>query len=621
MIVFDGAGNYTVTATTLDNITTSGVSQPLAVSGRYAISSSGAGSITNPLNESDVNANIYGAVSQGVFAGSSARSQNDATTLNDIFVAIPAGTSSSNASFMSPYQVGLLDFPGADSTSIKNALFELSPDGKGGFGTITPNGQEANQGGSNVTQSVLGATYNFNSDGSATLAIPLPTGSTNALFTGSKTMFQSADGNFILGWTPGGYDIFFGVKALAVTGTNNLSSGLFFTAALEDSPTGLGTDSYYGGTNNSGDAAGDGIVQQRLNAAGASSEDYESDDQIVLNADGTTGPSADYLGYQYIFGDAGQAFVAVGTYGSYSLVIGLHAATFSGPGVYLNPIGVSNAASFAPVTASIAPGELLLLTGTGFQSSPNAALTVPPAGQLPTTRQGISVTIDGTNCPIYSVDYTNLTVIVPYEVASNQTGLADVQVTYNNTPSNVVQVYLTDAEPGSFSQTSNGIGYAAVEHALTGQPITATNPVQADEYISLYLTGLGTVTPTIQDGAVGPTDTLSWADVFNSGSLAVYFNDFESGSTGLAGTISYAGLAPTLVGGLYQVNVQVPSTGLVAGDNVYVEFVTDAADVDQIQVPYGAGATTPDGASSVKARLRRRSEHLRARREQKARTE
>ena len=90
-------------------------------------------------------------------------------------------------------------------------------------------------------QSITGATYNF-SNGSATLTIPLPTGvsSTNALFTGSKTIFQSADGNFILGWTASGYDIFFGVKALTISGTNSLSGGLYFTAALEDLPELLG---------------------------------------------------------------------------------------------------------------------------------------------------------------------------------------------------------------------------------------------------------------------------------------------------------------------------------------------------------------------------------------------
>ena len=84
----------------------------------------------------------------------------------------------------------------------------------------------------------------------------------------------------------------------------------------------------------------------------------------------------------------------------------------------------------------------------------------------------------------------------------------------------------------------------------------------------------------------------------------------NSGSTGNAGTINYAGLAPTL-DGLYQVNVQVPSTGLVAGDNVYVEFVTDAADVDQIQIPFGAGAVTPNVVSTAKAALRTRTKHSR----------
>jgi hypothetical protein len=53
--------------------------------------------------------------------------------------------------------------------------FNLSPDGKGGLGTITLNGQETNAPGfvpANVTQSVSGASYSFNGDGSATLTVP-----------------------------------------------------------------------------------------------------------------------------------------------------------------------------------------------------------------------------------------------------------------------------------------------------------------------------------------------------------------------------------------------------------------------------------------------------------------
>ncbi len=208
------------------------------MAGTYAIGSNGAGYVSNPLDPANYNLYIWGAVAQGVYTGSSTESDQAGYLLNDIFIAIPVGSPPTNASFTSPYQTGLLDFAGAGPSAIMNALFELSPNGQGKFGAITLNGQAANQSASTVTQSITGATYNFNSDGSATLTIPLPSAgrSTNALFTGSKTIFESADGNFILGWTGGGYDIFFGIKALTIAGTNSISAGLYFTAALEDSP-------------------------------------------------------------------------------------------------------------------------------------------------------------------------------------------------------------------------------------------------------------------------------------------------------------------------------------------------------------------------------------------------
>lgn len=588
-ITFDGAGNYTLSGTTVDNTVSSGSPQALNLTGTYAIGSNGTGYVANPLYPMNQSARIYGAVAQGVYTGSSTESLDNEEILNDIFVAIPVGTAPTNASFTSPYQSGLLDFTGASSTTLKSALFELTPNGQGGFGTITLNGQSA-QSARAVSQSITGATYNFNSDGSATLTIPLPSGtgvtSSTALFTGTKTLFQSADGNFILGWTATGYDIFFGVKALTITGTNSISEGLYFTAALEDSPTISGTDSFYGAISNTGDSAGDGVVHERLNTPAESTfdegaYDYGTDDQINLNPTGTTG--VDLNGYEYIFGDGGLAFVAIGTSGNFSLVVGMHAPTFSGSGVYLNPIGVVNAASFQPITASLAPGELITLYGTGL--SP-VTMTMQGGQVFPTSLGGVSVSIDNISCPLYYVSPTQISAIAPYQLASNQTGLANIQVTNNGVASNVVQMYLTDSAPGVFSQNQNGIGYAAALHAATNALITSSNPAQPGEYISLYLTGLGTVTPSVSNGALGPSSQLSFADVYSSGNLAVFFNDYIIGSVGNPGNIQYAGLAPGLAG-LYQLNVQVPTTGLGDGDNVYVQIVTDAADVNQIQIPYG----------------------------------
>lgn len=589
-ITFDGAGNYTGSATSIDYAVDNGTAQSLALSGQYFIGANGTGYLTNPipLFSSDPNYAVNGAVAQGVFTGSSTESEQDINELNDIFIAIPAGTPPTNASFTNSYQTVVLDFPGATSDSEKNAQFQLAPDGKGGLGNIVITGQANNVVSGNNTgtlsQTSSGATYNFNTDGSATLTIPLPSGQTSstAMFSGTKTMFESADGNFVLGWTPDGFDIFFGVKALATTATNSLSQGLYFTAALEDSPGLLGTDSYYGGTDNTGDDAGDGVVHQRLNIPAQLSVDYGSPHQIPLNPDGSAGPDFGY--YEYFFGDGGQAFVAMGTSGLFSLQVGLHAPTFNPTGsVFLNPIGVANAASYQPITASLAPGEDIALFGSGLAAAP---ANVQGGNAFPTTLGGVSVTIDGILCPLYSVSPTQINAVVPYELASNTTGLADIQVTNNGVSSNVVQMYSTDSQPGAFSQNQNGIGLAAALHSDTGQLVTASNPANGGEYIEFYLTGLGTVNPPVQDGAVGPSNPLSWADLYNSSSLAVYFNDYTAQSLENEGTIQYAGLVPTLAG-LYQINVQVPVYALGAGDNVYVEFVTDAADVNQIQIPFG----------------------------------
>ena len=161
-IVFDGNGNYTITGTSVDNTVSAGSPQALSVTGSYAIGSNGTGYVANPLYPTDINKFVYGAVSQGVFAGSSTESSQENAILCDIFVAIAGGNTPTNASFTTPYQTGLIDFTNGVATAVNNALFELTPNGKGGLGTIFLNGQASNAFTSTVTQSINGASYNFN---------------------------------------------------------------------------------------------------------------------------------------------------------------------------------------------------------------------------------------------------------------------------------------------------------------------------------------------------------------------------------------------------------------------------------------------------------------------------
>jgi uncharacterized protein (TIGR03437 family) len=588
-ITFSGSGTYTLTGFTVDNTISNGVAQPLTAIGTYAIGANGMGYVSNPLYPTDTFDFDYGAFVQGVFTGSATEAEQEGYVVNDIFIAIPAASITSNAGFANSYQTGLLDFTSGGSTAVKNALFELIPNGSGGLGTISLSGQASNQSQTLLTQTVTGATYSPSSGG-LSLNIPLASGttSTTALFTGTKTAYVSSNGNFILGYTPSGYDVFFGVKALTSTVSSTVISGLFYTAGMDDSVYNYGLDSYYGGLSGSGDTTGDSIVHARLNYPDEYAFDYGTDNVISVNSNGSTG--IDYDGYQYLIGNAGQAFVGIGTgantTGSYSLIIGLHAATFTGSGVYINPVGIVNAASYQPITAPLSPGELLTIFGSGLSSG---TVTTQGGQAFPTTLNKVSATINSIPCPIYYVSPTQMSIVVPYAIASNTTGYANVQVTNNGVASNIVQMYHSDSMPGSFSQNANGLGYAAALHALTGQLITTSNPAVPGEYVSLYLTGLGTVTPNVTDGALGPVSPLSTADLNTAGNLSVNFNDYTNGNTEISGTILYAGLAPGLAG-LYQINVQVPSTGINAGDSVEVEFVTDMSDVNQIYLPFGSSA-------------------------------
>lgn len=577
VITFDGKKSYSLSATLIDNTNSQGSPEPLtATSGTYAIGANGLGYISNPLLPT---ANlIYGSVAEGVFTGSDTEDGN----INDMFVAIPAGAPLANTGFTNSYSAGLLDFAGAGATAIKNALFNLNPDGQGALASITATGQAAGRAGS-ITQVISGGTYNFENDGTATLKIPLPPSTTaaNALFAGTKSMYVSSDGNFILGWTPSGYDLFFGVSSLKTPSSNSIYQGTYYLTALEDAvSSGGGTDAYYGSALA---AHGDGneIIHQRRAYFGTYAQDVLLAGSTQINSNGIT-PAPDTNGYQYAFGDGGKAFVAIGTSGLFSLLIGLQAPNLSGAGVFLNPTGVFNAASYAPITSGIAPGELITLFGSGLAT---ATLSITGGLPFPSTLGGVQVLMNGNPAPIYYVSPTQVSAIVPYSLTPNPAQfVATIQVSNSGALSNPVTVYLTDSLPGVFTQNLTGLGYGAALHAADSSLVTPGKPAVAGEFLEVFLTGLGAVAPAVADGALGPSNPPSASTLFTASNLTVNFIDAANHGFRL-GKVNFAGLAPTLAG-LYQINVQVPA-GLGPGD-VFLEVVTDFADVRQVKIPVGA---------------------------------
>ena len=168
----------------------------------------------------------------------------------------------------------------------------------------------------------------------------------------------------------------------------------------------------------------------------------------------------------------------------------------SGTGVFLNPQGVVNGASFAPAGNPIAPGEFIALFGSGLAKSPQQ--TVPP---YPTGAglNGVTVLIDGAPAALYFVSPGQINCIVPY---GTQGPTATVVVNNGGTNSNTVTVPVAATAPGLFSTGQNGTGAGAIRHA-DFTLVNAAHPAVGGETVLLYLTGIGAVNPPLADGVGG----------------------------------------------------------------------------------------------------------------------
>jgi uncharacterized protein (TIGR03437 family) len=563
-IKFDGNGNYALTSglwLAFDSSSPSGQPVTGSTTGTYSISASGYGFISNPYTGD----NTYGLVSQqGIFVGSST---DNSFGYNDLFVAAPlASPLPTAANFSGTYVFSNLDLVGAASgqpAGMLSMMFTLTADGACHLGNTTVTGYVGPT--TNlITQAASFPTCLF-SNGAA--VVTFPSNSSATLMQGQKYLYFSKDGNFVFGGSPyTGYnpwDMIVGVKVSS--GTPNFS-GLYYQAGIDE--VGGDLDTFYGALSaGSGNILGHQRIEDLLFTPAAT--DFTYTDSYTL----TSGATYSTPAARYVVGAGGAVRIGSGIAPYLGLSVAVQAPSLTGTGVYLNPQGIVNAASWAPFTAGIAPGELLTL----FNSSNLAADTVVAGIPFPTSLDQVQVSIGGLPAPIYYVSPTQVAVIVPYAVAGP---IALVQVTNNGVLSNAVPVFVNGTSPGVFTQNANGLDYGATEHA-DGSIVTAAHPAVIGETVAVYVTGLGAVSPPIADGAPGPTDTLS----------EVAAGSVTAAIGGVAATVTYAGLAPQL-SGLYQIDVTIPA-GLTAGDNYLYISGPDAYN-SQSLIPVSTGTSAPE---------------------------
>jgi uncharacterized protein (TIGR03437 family) len=479
----------------------------------------------------------FGGVS-GVGPTAFVASATEEGTSGDIIVAIPAGTSASAASLSGNYTAGYVSFPGANVSQVRQASFAFTANGAGGLSNVAVSGTALNLGGTAQAQTISGATYTLTGEGTGTLN--LGAAAASQVLSGSLNFYLSADGNIFMAGTPGGSDLIVGARAFSGTASNSSWNNVYFTGGLEDTVSGTThtLDTFYGSWNANGQ--GTSISHERYQSLISGVSDFTFDSLATVQANATVAPQD--IPYNITLAAGGKVFIATGTNGVYSLTIGFATPTNSGTGVYLNPLGVVSAANYAPITNPIAPGEIITLFGSGLAAGAANAASLP----LPTTLGGVQVTINGQAAPLFYVTPGQIAAQVPQAITpANNVLYATVQVVNNNVKSNAVTVYTNYTAPGFFSAGGNGIGPAAAQLANFSL-VTSANPARVGSTVVFYATGLGSVSPTVADGAAAPSNPPATA------------TDTDVVFVGQQETILFNGLTPGLAG-LFQLNTSIVS--------------------------------------------------------------
>jgi uncharacterized protein (TIGR03437 family) len=257
--------------------------------------------------------------------------------------------------------------------------------------------------------------------------------------------------------------------------------------------------------------------------------------------------------------------------------------------VTLTLTGISalvNAASFLD-TGTATPGEIVTIYANGLGSKDEIT-----TGYQTTTAQGVSVTFNGTAAPLFALvtEQSQINLIVPSELPT--TGTVQVQLT---TPSGAglnFPLLMAAAVPGIFlitdpanptadialAQFANTIWLVMPTSAATALQlaqnctVSKANPLSScgqpaapGDYLVLYTTGLGEATPNgdpngapLATGVPAPADGSVLYETVATPTIKV---------GGVAAASLFSGVVPGFAG-LYQIDFQVPTTGVTEGDSV-----------------------------------------------------
>jgi uncharacterized protein (TIGR03437 family) len=210
-------------------------------------------------------------------------------------------------------------------------------------------------------------------------------------------------------------------------------------------------------------------------------------------------------------------------------------------------------------TGSISPGELVTLFGSGLGPLEGVQTGGDASTPYPASAADVRVTFDGVPAPLLWVQDGQINVVAPWSLTPGN--MTRVCAFWNDASTNCLALPVDPAAPAVFMADQR---YAAALNQ-DGTYNSASNPAAPGSIVTVYATGLGAITPSQPDGSrIGlplPVNNLTF------GVQATYTIGIPFGTqVDQPFEVEYAGPAPTLVGGVSQINFRVaayPSYGAI----------------------------------------------------------
>jgi endo-1,4-beta-xylanase len=203
--------------------------------------------------------------------------------------------------------------------------------------------------------------------------------------------------------------------------------------------------------------------------------------------------------------------------------------------------GIVNGASYAG--GAVAPGEIVTVFGVNFGPPSPAALQLDPEGRVATDLARARLLFDGVAAPLLYAVAGQVSAVAPFGLAGR--AATQVQYEFRGVRSNQVTLPVVPASPALFTQDASGRGAGAILNSDFSLN-TAGNPAERGGVVLLFGTGAGQTLPPSEEGQVTGT------------SLPRTARPVAARMGGLESQVLYAGGAPGLVAGVFQVNARVP---------------------------------------------------------------